>query len=113
MLSVARCELQLLRAMYPDSGYSSETGGIMENLRTSTNNTKVNVLSQVTIQFFFISCFHYYYLLQYKLQVRDFHKKFYRPENLTIILTGQIEAEDVFKALSVVEDDIIAKVHFY
>ncbi|XP_013133610.1 PREDICTED: uncharacterized protein C05D11.1-like [Papilio polytes] len=79
--SYSRCELQLLRAMYPDSGYSSETGGIMENLRTSTNNTKV----------------------------RDFHKKFYRPENLTIVLTGQIEAEDVFKALSVVEDDIIAK----
>lgn len=57
MLSVARCELQLLRAMYPDSGYSSETGGIMENLRTSTNNTKVNVLSQVTIQFFLFHVF--------------------------------------------------------
>ncbi|CAK1549762.1 unnamed protein product [Leptosia nina] len=77
----SRCELRLQRAMYPDSGYSSETGGIMKNLRESTNNTKV----------------------------RDFHKKFYRPENLTIILTGQIEAEDVFKALSIVEDDIIAQ----
>lgn len=42
--------------------------------------------------------------------MRDFHKKFYRAENLTIILTGQIEAEDVFKALATVEDDIIAKV---
>ncbi|CAK1603337.1 unnamed protein product [Parnassius mnemosyne] len=77
----SRCELRLLRAMYPNSGYSSETGGIMKNLRTSTSNTKV----------------------------RNFHKKFYRAENLTIILTGQIEAEDVFKALSLVEDDIIAK----
>ncbi|CAH2238075.1 jg18458 [Pararge aegeria aegeria] len=76
-----RCELSLLRAMYPNSGYSSDTGGIMKNLRTSTDNTKV----------------------------RDFHKKFYRPENLTIILTGQIEADDVFKALATVEDDIIAK----
>ncbi|XP_046961211.1 uncharacterized protein C05D11.1-like [Vanessa cardui] len=76
-----RCELSLQRAMYPNSGYSSETGGIMKNLRTSTNNTKV----------------------------RDFHKKFYRAENLTIILTGQIEAENVFKALAIVEDDIIAK----
>lgn len=36
-----RCELRLLRAMYPDSGYSAETGGIMANLRTSTDNTKV------------------------------------------------------------------------
>nr|XP_026487526.1 uncharacterized protein C05D11.1-like [Vanessa tameamea] len=76
-----RCELSLQRAMYPNSGYSSETGGIMKNLRTSTNNTKV----------------------------RDFHKKFYRAENLMIILTGQIEAENVFKALAIVEDDIIAK----
>ncbi|XP_072936349.1 uncharacterized protein C05D11.1-like [Epargyreus clarus] len=77
----SRCELKLLRAMYPNSGYSSETGGIMKNLRTSCNNTKV----------------------------RDFHKKFYRPENLTIILTGQIEAEAVFASLATVEDDIITK----
>ncbi|KAJ0181723.1 hypothetical protein K1T71_002445 [Dendrolimus kikuchii] len=77
----SRCELRLLRAMYPDSGYSAETGGIMANLRTSTDNTKV----------------------------RNFHKKFYRAENLTIILTGQILAEDVFKALATVEDDIISK----
>ncbi|XP_045764374.1 uncharacterized protein C05D11.1-like [Maniola jurtina] len=76
-----RCELKLLRAMYPNSGYSADTGGIMENLRISTNNTKV----------------------------RDYHKKFYRAENLTIILTGQIEADDVFKVLATVEDDIIAK----
>ncbi|VVC90313.1 unnamed protein product [Leptidea sinapis] len=79
--SDSRCELRLVRAMYPNSGYSSETGGIMKNLRESTNNTKV----------------------------KDYHKKFYRAENLTIILTGQIEAEDVFKALATVEDDIIGK----
>ncbi|CAH0749121.1 unnamed protein product [Diatraea saccharalis] len=77
----SRCELRLLRVMYPNSGYSMETGGIMKNLRDSTDNTKV----------------------------RNFHKKFYRPENLTIILTGQIAAIDVFKALATVEDDIIAK----
>ncbi|XP_034828177.1 uncharacterized protein C05D11.1-like [Maniola hyperantus] len=76
-----RCELKLLRAMYPNSGYSADTGGIMENLRISTDNIKV----------------------------RDYHKKFYRAENLTIILTGQIEADDVFNVLATVEDDIIAK----
>ncbi|KAL4715092.1 hypothetical protein ACJJTC_012139 [Scirpophaga incertulas] len=77
----SRCERKLLQGMYPNSGYSSETGGILENLRTSTNNIKV----------------------------KNYHKKFYRPENLTIVLTGQIAAEDVFKALTTVEDDIIAK----
>ncbi|XP_045764362.1 uncharacterized protein C05D11.1-like [Maniola jurtina] len=76
-----RCKLKLLRAMYPNSGYSAYTRGIMENLRTSTDITKV----------------------------RDYHKKYYRAENLTIILTGQIEADDVFKVLATVEDDIIAK----
>lgn len=38
-----RCELKLLRAMYPNSGYSAETGGIMKNLRTSTDNAKVSM----------------------------------------------------------------------
>lgn len=28
--------------MYPNSGYCAETGGIMKNLRESTDNEKVN-----------------------------------------------------------------------
>lgn len=58
------------------------------------------------------ACMNYFCIL-YHFQVRDFHKKFYRAENLTIILTGQIAAEDVFKVLSIVEDDIMAKVVSY
>lgn len=57
-------------------------------------------------------CINYLYIL-FHYQVKDFHKKFYRAENLTIILTGQIAAEDVFKVLSIVEDDIMAKVVSY
>ena len=35
-------QLALVRAMYPGGcGYKSETGGILENLRTSTSNEKV------------------------------------------------------------------------
>lgn len=37
----SRTYLQLIRAIYPNCGYSSETGGIMHNLRTSTTNKKV------------------------------------------------------------------------
>lgn len=37
----SRSHLQLLRAIYPDSGYSSETGGMLKNLQTSTSNEKV------------------------------------------------------------------------
>ncbi|XP_065331975.1 uncharacterized protein C05D11.1-like [Cloeon dipterum] len=75
------CHLAVLQALYPGSGYSSETGGIMHNLRTSTDNVKV----------------------------RNFHKQFYRPENLTLAITGKVEAEQVFAALADFENKIIAK----
>jgi hypothetical protein len=34
----------MLRSLYPNCGYSSETGGIMKNLRESTDNIKVKLL---------------------------------------------------------------------
>lgn len=77
----SRIHLDMLRAIYPNCGYSSETGGIMSNLRTSTNNEKV----------------------------RAYHAGFYRPDNLHVIITGQIEPEDIFKALEPIEDKIMSK----
>ena len=68
--------LAMLRAMYPGHcGYKSETGGIMANLRESTTNKKV----------------------------QDYHREFYRPENLGLIITGQVEAEQVFAAIENIE----------
>ena len=68
--------LAMLRAMYPGHcGYKSETGGIMANLRESTTNEKV----------------------------RDYHSQFYKPENLGLIITGQVEAEQVFAAIEDME----------
>ncbi|CAL1295066.1 unnamed protein product [Larinioides sclopetarius] len=73
------CHLAMLRSMYPGHcGYKSETGGLMKNLRESTTNGKV----------------------------RAYHKEFYRPENLCIIIVGQINAEKVFEALEPVEERI-------
>ncbi|XP_077994627.1 uncharacterized protein C05D11.1-like [Glandiceps talaboti] len=78
----SRCHLEMLRAMYPGHcGYKSETGGIMLNLRTTTTNEKV---------------------IQY-------HKDFYRPDNLCLIITGQVKAEDIFTALQPFEEKIISK----
>ncbi|XP_060071887.1 uncharacterized protein C05D11.1-like isoform X2 [Ylistrum balloti] len=78
----SRCHLEMVRAMYPGHcGYKSETGGIMANLRDSTSHQKV--------------C--------------DYHREFYRPENLCLIITGQVSAEEVFTALKPVENKIIAK----
>lgn len=78
----SRMHLALARNIYPGHcGYSSETGGIMRNLRESTNNDKV----------------------------RAYHKQFYRPENLKIIIAGQISPIDVFKALEPLEQQIFSK----
>lgn len=77
----SRTILKLLKTVYPNSGYSSETGGVLHNLRTSTTNEKV----------------------------RDYHKKFYRPENLTLIITGKVTAERVFEALKPVQEKIKSK----
>ncbi|XP_012262723.1 uncharacterized protein C05D11.1-like [Athalia rosae] len=74
--------LALTRAIYPGRcGYKSETAGIMKNLRESTNNEKV----------------------------RNYHKEFYRPENLTVIVTGQVKHADLFKALQPLEQKIMSK----
>ena len=43
-------------------------------------------------------------------QVRDYHKEFYRPENLCLIITGQVEPEQVFAALKPFEEKILSKV---
>lgn len=74
-----RAHLELLRSAYPNNSYSAQTGGIMHNLRTSTTNKKV----------------------------RDFHRQFYRADNLVIIITGPVEAESVFKALEETEQTIL------
>ncbi|XP_072172090.1 uncharacterized protein C05D11.1-like [Diadema setosum] len=78
----SRCHLTMLRRMYPGHcGYKSETGGIMANLRDSTSNEKV----------------------------RQYHRDFYRPDNLCLIITGQVKAEDVFRSLAPFEEKIISK----
>uniref|UniRef100_A0A2M3Z1Z9 Putative zn2+-dependent endopeptidase insulinase superfamily protein n=1 Tax=Anopheles braziliensis TaxID=58242 RepID=A0A2M3Z1Z9_9DIPT len=77
----SRANLEMLRAAYPNCGYSAETGGIMSNLRTSTSNEKV----------------------------RAYHTSYYRPDNLYVIITGQIRPEDIFAALEPIEQKIISK----
>lgn len=74
--------LAMLRHMYPGRcGYKSETGGIIENIRSSTTHKKV--------------C--------------DYHKAFYRSENLCLIITGQAKPEDILTQLKKFENKIISK----
>lgn len=74
--------LAFVRAMYPGHcGYKSETGGIMKNLRESCSHEKV----------------------------KNYHRDFYRADNLCLIITGNVDAEDVFKAIKPFEDKIKSK----
>lgn len=77
-----RCYLEMLRSMYPGKcGYKSQTGGILKNLRESTNNEKV----------------------------RNYHKEFYRCQNLCVVVTGAVEPEAIFAAIKPIEDKIVQK----
>ncbi|XP_017886890.1 uncharacterized protein C05D11.1-like [Ceratina calcarata] len=74
--------VELSRAIFPGKcGYKSITGGALKNLRESTTNEKV----------------------------KKYHQQFYRPENMTIIITGQVKHADVFKALQAIEHKIVSK----
>ncbi|KAK3088334.1 hypothetical protein FSP39_017783 [Pinctada imbricata] len=78
----SRCHLAMIRALYPGHcGYKSETGGVMKNLRESTSHKKV--------------C--------------NYHGGFYRPENLHLVITGQVESEAVFNAIQSIEEKITSK----
>ena len=56
------------------SGYSAETGGKMKNLRSLTVD-----------------------------KVRRYHEEYYTPDNTILILTGNVQSDDFFKALDEVE----------
>lgn len=58
-----RMHLTMHRLMYPDSGYRSETGGLMRCLRGLTVET-----------------------------IRKYHRDFYRPENLCLVICGSMSS---------------------
>jgi Zn-dependent M16 (insulinase) family peptidase len=76
-------ERALNRAIYPDleCGYRYETGGVLKNLRTSTSHKKV--------------C--------------DYHKKLYRPDNMAIIVAGQIDDNELINTLTNFEKKMLSK----
>lgn len=68
--------MSLMKTLYGEkSGYSSETGGLMSELRKLTN-----------------------------VQIRDFHKSMYRPDNLCVVVTGSVEEEELLEIMSQFDD---------
>jgi Zn-dependent M16 (insulinase) family peptidase len=81
----SRCHLELLRNSYPNHGYSMETGGIMKNIRDS-----------LTIE-----------------KIRDYHKQYYRAENLAVIIAGKVEIDEIEKAIKPIEQKILKRKDSY
>ncbi|KAK4519276.1 uncharacterized protein ATC70_009508 [Mucor velutinosus] len=76
-----RLHLRMKRIMYPETcGYRSETGGLMERLR------------ELSVE-----------------KIRDYHKSYYRPDNLCLIITGKVDKNELLKALEPVEESIIKR----
>lgn len=63
-----------------DSGYKSETGGRLSNLRTLTVDT-----------------------------IRAYHRHYYRPDNMLVVVCGAVTPEQVFAALESTEARILSK----
>lgn len=69
--ATSRANLRIMQLMFPvESGYASETGGKVANLRS----LKVE-------------------------KVRSYHAQFYRPENLCLIVTGEISPLEIMRSL--------------
>ncbi|KAI8137402.1 Metalloenzyme, LuxS/M16 peptidase-like protein [Fennellomyces sp. T-0311] len=76
-----RIHLRMRRIMFPEgNGYRSETGGLMECLR------------ELAVE-----------------KIRTYHRDYYRPDNLCLIITGTVDHDRVLKALVPVEENIISK----
>ena len=72
----------MIKQIYPgNSSYTVETGGRLTPLRESTTMEKV----------------------------RAYHKKYYRPENTYLTITGKIEPNQLFETIDQVERKLMEK----
>lgn len=74
------CSVALNAALHPHSGYGANTGGRVANIRSIDATA-----------------------------VRRYHADYYRPDNLCIIVAGEVEAADVFAKLESAELKILAR----
>lgn len=89
------------RLIFPEGcGYRSETGGLMERLRELTVEKSKSKTS---------TSFTAFKDVDFSSLVRSYHKEYYRPDNLCLIITGTFDHNRVLEALDPVEQKIIQK----
>jgi Zn-dependent M16 (insulinase) family peptidase len=72
-------DLQARRLLYSDGvGYRYETGGMMEQLRVLTAD-----------------------------RIREFHREMYQPKNLCLVITGEVDHDDLLEKLETFESTIL------
>lgn len=70
--------LEMQRSLYRESsGYSSETGGLMSELRKLTNN-----------------------------DIRQFHQENYRPDNLCVVVTGSVDQQELLEIMDQIDSEL-------
>ncbi|WPH03609.1 Hypothetical protein R9X50_00649200 [Acrodontium crateriforme] len=75
-------DLHLRRMIYPEgNGFRYETGGMMEQLRSLTAD-----------------------------RIRSFHKEMYQPKNMCLVLTGEVDHDQLLQILDDFEDTILKDV---
>ncbi|KAI9478470.1 MAG: Metalloenzyme, LuxS/M16 peptidase-like protein [Benjaminiella poitrasii] len=78
-----RMQRRLQQLVYPqESGYQYEAGGLIENLRTLEIES-----------------------------IRQYHRQFYRPDNLLIVVTGKIDQVDFLSTLEQIDKSILERQH--
>ena len=76
----------LIKQVYPgNSSYTVQTGGKLKDLRESTTIEKV----------------------------RAYHKKYYRPDNMFLTITGNVDPQNLFAALEPIEQKILDHIDEY
>eukprot|EP00761_Pharyngomonas_kirbyi_P012880 gb/GECH01012907.1/.p1 GENE.gb/GECH01012907.1/~~gb/GECH01012907.1/.p1 ORF type:complete len:1026 (+),score=213.10 gb/GECH01012907.1/:1-3078(+) len=82
---ISRTMLELQRLLFhEDCGYRYETGGLCSNLRSLTAQ-----------------------------KVRDYHRAFYRPDNLAVVVTGQVSPDRLLRTIAAFEEKIPTPNHHH
>ena len=108
-----------IREVYPgNSSYEIQTGGVLKNLRESTTIEKVrngfeSALAVQRGKLYPRVCLNSILHKFAFAKVRDYHKKYYRPENTYITITGDVDEEDIFKSLEPLEQKLVKRMGEY
>ncbi|KAJ8960913.1 hypothetical protein NQ318_020212 [Aromia moschata] len=88
-------EESFLTEVHHITGEGEDAGGMYEDV--SSEESEIDIYHSVRKESITLT------------KIKEYHEKFYRPENLKIIVIGSIKPEEVFESLQKLEDKIVSK----